>query len=175
MDIISDIQPPLSDKNPQIKEGTLKFLHRCLLSTPSPPAPPQVKPLSEALATLLGDSASGVRDEAALSLGALMKIVGERALNPIIDPLEATRKTKVKEAFDQAVVKCKAGSAAPKPPPAAPKEAPPAKKKVPAGVKKETRPTSPVLEDDVSSSKPKAKPPARLMVCVLMFYLLCGY
>ena len=163
--MIADIQPPLSDKNPQIKEGTLKFLHRCLLSTPAPPTPAQVKPLSEALATLLGDSASGVRDEAALSLGALMKIVGERALNPVVEPLEASRKTKVKEAFDQAVVKCKVGSAAPKPPPSAPKEAPPAKKKALVAVKKEARPTSPALENEPASPAPRAKPPARLMVC----------
>lgn len=98
-----------------------------------------------------------------------MKIVGERALNPFIDPLEATRKTKVKEAFDQAVVKCKTGSAAPKPPL---KEAPPIKKKSPAGVKKEVRPTSPVLEDE--PPKPRGKPPARLLVRVSMYYLMYG-
>ena len=131
-----------------------------------------MKPLSEALATLLGDSASGVRDEAALSLGALMKIVGERALNPIVEPLEATRKTKVKEAFDQAAVKCKAGSAVPKPPPSALKEAPLAKKKVPAVVKKEARPTSIVLEEEPSPPKPRGKPPARLMVCLSMSCLM---
>jgi cytoskeleton-associated protein 5 len=97
-----------------------------------------------------------------------MKIVGERALNPVVEPLEATRKVKVKEAFDQAVVKCKAGSTAPKPPPPAPKEGPPAKKKASALVKKETRPTSPALVDEPSSTAPRAKPPARLMVCLLV-------
>lgn len=125
-----------------------------------------MKPLSEALASLLGDSAAGVRDGAALSLGALMKIVGERALNPVVEPLEATRKTKVKEAFDQAVVKCKVGSAAPKPPPAAPKDPPAAKKKAPAVVKKEARPTSPALEDESPTPAPRGKPPARLTVCL---------
>ena len=98
-----------------------------------------------------------------------MKIVGERALNPVVEPLEAARKAKVKEAFEQATVKCKAGSAASKPPPAAPKEAPPlAKRKVPAVVKKKNPPTpEPILEEELNtpSAKPRAKPPARLTVC----------
>jgi cytoskeleton-associated protein 5 len=84
-----------------------------MLSTKTPPAPPQVKPLSEALATLLGDGAEPVRNESAETMGALMKIVGERAMNPYLEPLEDLRKVKVKEAFDKAVVKCKVGAAAP--------------------------------------------------------------
>ncbi|KAG8755464.1 Microtubule-associated protein, microtubule dynamics during spindle orientation, partial [Serendipita sp. 396] len=56
-DIIGDVLPHLSSKNPQVKEGAVKFLHRCMLSTKTPPAPPQVKPLSEAVASLLADSA----------------------------------------------------------------------------------------------------------------------
>ncbi|KAG8821862.1 Microtubule-associated protein, microtubule dynamics during spindle orientation, partial [Serendipita sp. 401] len=60
-DIIGDVLPHLSSKNPQVKEGAVKFLHRCMLSTKTPPAPPQVKPLSEAVASLLADSAEPVR------------------------------------------------------------------------------------------------------------------
>ncbi|KAF8504055.1 microtubule associated protein [Hysterangium stoloniferum] len=169
-DILADIQSPLADKNPQVKEGTLKFLHRCLQATLSPPTPPQVKPLAETLANLLGDSAAPVRDEAAMALGTLMKIVGERALNPITEPLEAARKAKVKEAFDQATVKCKVGSTAPKVIPPTAKEAAPPKKKVPAVVKKASgeeadAPSSPTLLEDATAepAKPRAKPPARLL------------
>ncbi|KAF8582676.1 microtubule associated protein [Ramaria rubella] len=164
VDILAEIQPPLADKNPQIKEGTLKFLHRSLRSTPAPPAPAQIKPLSESLAVLLGDGAAGVRDEAALALGALMKIVGERALNPVVEPLEAARKAKVKEAFEQAVVKCKAGvGGAPRPAAAAvaaPKEAAPAKKKAAAVKKTEEEALG---GEEESPPKPRGKPPARLM------------
>ncbi|KAG8798707.1 Microtubule-associated protein, microtubule dynamics during spindle orientation, partial [Serendipita sp. 398] len=60
-DIIGDVLPHLSSKNPQVKEGAVKFLHRCMLSTKTPPAPPQVKPLSEAVASLLADSAEPFR------------------------------------------------------------------------------------------------------------------
>ena len=59
-----------------------------------------MKPLSEAIASLLEDSFEGARNEAALCLGTLMKIVGERPLNAIMDQLADVRKVKVKEAFD---------------------------------------------------------------------------
>ena len=98
-----------------------------MLSTRTPPAPPQVKPLSEALATLLGDGAEPVRNESAEAMGALMKIVGERAMNPVLEPLDDLRKAKVKEAFDKAVVKCKVGAAAPPPRAAAPSKSEPPK------------------------------------------------
>lgn len=122
-DIIPDLIPCMVSKNPQVKEGTLKFLHRCFLSTKVPPAPPQVKSVSESLASLLDDGAGPVRDEAALTLGVLMKIVGERAMNPVMEKLDDIRKAKVKESFEKAVVKCKAG--APAPPKTAPKTEPP--------------------------------------------------
>ena len=75
--------PALVNKNPQVKEGTMKFLARCLSTSTTPPSSPQVKPLSEALAGLLEDSFEGARNEAANCLGTLMKIVGERPLNAI--------------------------------------------------------------------------------------------
>lgn len=98
-----------------------------MLSTKTPPAGPQVKPLSETVAALLEDGVENVRNESAQALGVLMKIVGERAMNPILDPMDDLRKAKVKESFEKAVVKCKAGSAAPAPRAAAPAKAEPPK------------------------------------------------
>ncbi|GJJ12392.1 hypothetical protein Clacol_006634 [Clathrus columnatus] len=175
-DILGDMQPFLADKNPQIKEGTLKFLHRSLQKTTLPPTPPQIKPLSESLAALLGDSVADVRDNAALALGTLMKIVGERPLNPVLEPLEASRKTKVKEAFEQATVRYKAGVSVPKVPAPAAKETTPVPKKKPQPISKKLTeekeaesvksdpPVSPVvlLEEDLPT-KPRGKPPARLL------------
>lgn len=95
-------------------------MHRCMLTTKTPPSSAQIKPLSDGLATLLGDGVESVRNESAESLGVLMKIVGERAMNPVLEPLDDLRKAKVKEAFDKAVVKCKVGGApAPRAPPKA--------------------------------------------------------
>ncbi|KAH9934783.1 armadillo-type protein [Fomitopsis serialis] len=159
-DIIPDILPSLSSKNPQVKEGTLKFLARS-----------QVKSVSDALAPLLEDSVEGARNEAASCLGTLMKMVGERPLNALMESLADVRKAKVKEAFEKATVKAKAGGPAPRAPPPAAKEPP---KKASAPVKKaeasKPAPTaaSPpaAAEDDVLASaenKPPKKFPARLL------------
>lgn len=152
--------PALGNKNPQVKEGTMKFLGRCLSTSTTPPSPPQVKPLSEALAGLLEDSFEGARNEAANCLGTLMKIVGERPLNAIMDQLADVRKAKVKEAFEKATVKCKAGAPAPRTAqsaPAKPKSVPASKKEAPKVA------TDSELLEDVAPPKPKAKPPARLL------------
>ena len=181
--MIPDLLPFLSNKNPQVKEGTLKFLHRCLATTTIPPQPAQVKPLGESLAGLLGDGTESVRTEAAGALGTVMKIVGERAMNPILEPLDDLRKTKVKEAFEKATVKSKAGAGGP--PKALPKAAPapskpaPAKKAPPkpaAPIEEDTlapapAPTKPSVADELAElnaeveAKPKRAPPARFLVC----------
>lgn len=90
-----------------------------------------------------------------------MKMVGERALGAAMDGLADVRKAKVKEAFEKATVKAKAGaSAPPKPPPAkvSPKKA--ASKKQPPPVPEVE---SPLPEDDAPVPEKKTRgPPARL-------------
>ena len=159
----------MRNKNPQVKEGTLKFLSRCLATSTQPISPAQVKPLCDALAPVLEDSFAGARDEAATSLGTLMRMVGERPLSAVMEGLADMRKAKVKEAFEKATVKAKAGAGGP------PKAAPPPKeppKKAPAPAKKAPAPAAappppPPIEDDVPASPvapPKSKgPPARLL------------
>ncbi|KIM49151.1 hypothetical protein M413DRAFT_438317 [Hebeloma cylindrosporum] len=159
-DILPDLDQALKSKNPQVKEGTLKFLGRCLASATSPIQPPQVKPLADSLVVLLEDGFEGARNEAATCFGTLMKMVGERPLNAIMDSLPDLRKTKIKEAFEKATVKCKAGG-----PPSGRPAGPPAKKtpatassKQPA--KDEEAPPQPKKAAPVPS-KPPAKPAAK--------------
>ncbi|KAI0341693.1 ARM repeat-containing protein [Trametopsis cervina] len=161
-DIIPDILPALSNKNPQVKEGTLKFFGRCLATSPVALPGPQIKPVSEALAPLLEDSFEGARNEAATCLGTMMKMVGERPLNALMDSLAEVRKVKVKEAYEKATVKAKTGGPAKPPPKPAAKE-PPSKAKKPAAPAPSA---SEGLDEDVLSpveNKPLKKPPARLM------------
>ncbi|KAJ3780414.1 armadillo-type protein [Lentinula aff. detonsa] len=150
-DIIPDLSPALAHKNPQVKEGTLKFLGRCLATSKTPVQPPQIKPLAESLASLLEDSLEGYRNEAANYGG------GEA----VIDPSAEVRKAKIKEAFEKATVKCKAGGGPPPKPAAAPKSTVPSKKAppkvAPPSIKEEQ------LLDNVEPPKKAAKPPARLM------------
>jgi len=157
-----------------VKEGALKFLGRCLSTSPSPIQPPQVKPLADNLATLLEDGFEGARNEAAICLGILMKMVGERPLNALMDGLADVRKAKVREAFEKAVVRCKV---------AAPKAAPPSKPvaskvgtaKVPATKATPTNKitSSPSIEDDKpQTTKPAAKPPVAAAVSRRIFSIV---
>ena len=152
-----------------MKEGSLKFLVRCLSTSPIPIQPGQIKPLSEQLATLLEDSFEGARNEAATALGTLMRMVGERPLNAIMDGLPDVRKSKVKEAHEKATVKVKAGaSGPPKPSGPPPTKAPPQKKTAPkkAPSKEEPPNLAPEETPDSLNEPPKAvrKPPARFIV-----------
>jgi len=92
-----------------VKEGTLRFLGRCLATSKTLVSLVEIKPLAENLATLLEDGFEGARNEAAACLGTLMKMVGERPLNAIMENVADVRKAKVKEAYEKAIVKCKAG------------------------------------------------------------------
>ncbi|KAI9566458.1 armadillo-type protein [Boletus coccyginus] len=165
-DIIPDLLPALGNKNPQVKEGTLKLLARCLATSTSPVLPGQIKSLTDPLAVLLEDSFEGARNEAALCLGTLMKMIGERPLNALMDGLADVRKVKVKEAYDKATVKCKAGSGGPPKPPPVAKEPP--KKKSPVKAPAEQTdpsvlPPEDVLLQDEAQKKPAKKLPARLL------------
>ncbi|WVQ71997.1 hypothetical protein IAR50_001541 [Cryptococcus sp. DSM 104548] len=167
-DIVDDVLISLKSKNPQVKEGTLKFLQRSLQTTQDAPNKDQVKPMAVALVALLGDSAEPVRSTSAECLGVMMKILGERAFNPYIEGVQELQMAKVKDAFGRAEIKYKVGG--PKKPVAAakPAPAPVAKKPVP----KATPPTSPPIKasskfvgDDVDLNMefapPKRAPPAR--------------
>ena len=151
-----------------MKEGSLRFLVRCLSTSPTPIQPGQTKPLSEQLATLLEDSSEGARNEAATALGTLMRMVGERPLNVIMDGLPDVRKSKVKEAYEKATVKAKAGTLGPSKPPGPPPTKGPQKKPAPKKVLPKEEPLAPTSEDalDTFNEPPKAvkKPPVRSIV-----------
>ncbi|KAK8854575.1 hypothetical protein IAR55_003314 [Kwoniella newhampshirensis] len=131
-DCVEDILASLKSKNPQVKEGTLRFLHRSLQTTRDAPSKDQIKPLAETLVVLLGDSGEPVRATAAECLGTLMKILGERVFNPFIEGVGELQMAKVKDAFGRAEIKYKAGGVgkpAGNPAGGAPKAAPSAVKK----------------------------------------------
>jgi hypothetical protein len=110
----------LKHKNPQVKEGTMKFLIRCLKNTRSAPSKAEVTSIAEAAKKLLSESVEGLRSGGAEVLGTVMKIMGERAMGPHLEGLDDIRKTKIKEFYDAAEVKAKdKPKAAPAPAPRA--------------------------------------------------------
>lgn len=162
-----DLDSSLKSKNPQVKEGTLKFLSRCFATASTSIQPAQVKPLAEVLASLLEDGFEGARNEAATCFGFLMKMVGERPLNATMDNIADIRKAKIKDAFVKATVKCKVASAAPVPRTSA---APPAKKatSAPKPIKQE----NPISQEDVAPPvAPKAASKPAVCHCCKLYLL----
>ncbi|GJC81626.1 spindle pole body component alp14 [Colletotrichum liriopes] len=147
-DCLEDINTYLVHKNPQVKEGTMKFLIRCLRTTRDVPSKTEIATIVESGKKLLSESSEGLRSGGAEILGTVMKIIGERAMNPHMEGLDDIRKTKIKEFFETAEVKAKEKPKAP--PPAA--KAPPPKKLV--GGKK------PAMKRPVMPPAASASPPA---------------
>ncbi|EED17434.1 spindle pole body component, putative [Talaromyces stipitatus ATCC 10500] len=158
----------LKHKNPQVKQETVKFLVRCLRTTRDVPSKPEVKSIAEAAIKLLTESSEVVRSGAAEILGTLMKIMGERAMNPYLDGLDDIRKAKIKEYFDTAEVKAKDRPkpiiAPPKPAVPAAKKAAPGSKKPALGLKKSAPAAAPPppVEEPSPPPKPKAVPKSGL-------------
>ncbi|KAL1870793.1 hypothetical protein VTK73DRAFT_2517 [Phialemonium thermophilum] len=127
---LEDITTYLVHKNPQIKEGTMKFLIRCLRTTREVPSKQEIASIVESGKKLLSESSEGLRSGGAEILGTVMKIIGERPMNPHLEGLDDIRKAKIKEFYETAEVKAK-DKPKPQPPPAA--RGPPGG---PAGAKK---------------------------------------
>ena len=142
---LEDITAYLSNKNPQVKEGTMKFLIRCLRTTRDVPSKPEIASICDSGKKLLSESSPALRDGGAEILGTVMKIIGERAMTPYLDGLDDIRKNKVKEYFETAEVKAKE-----KPKPA------PAPKAPPAGPKKVVGGKKPVAKKPAPAAAPKA-------------------
>ena len=154
---LEDILEFLKHKNPQVKAETLKFLIRCLKTTREAPSKPETKSMADAATKLLTESTEAARAGGAEVLGTLMKIMGERAMNPYLEGLDDIRKTKIKEYHDAAVVKAKDKPKPVAPPPkaAAPTQKRPAAKKAAPGLKKPApRPITPTEEPPQPAARP---------------------
>ncbi len=158
-DCLEDTLEFLTHKNPNVKSETLKFLIRCLKNTREAPSKSETKSIADAATKLLTESTEATRAGGAEVLGTLMKIMGERAMNPFLDGLDDIRKAKVKEFFEAAEVKAKDKPKKVAPPP---KAAPPAQKKVvskkPALGAKKTATPAPAPHPPVEEPTPTPTP-----------------
>ncbi|CAN8104082.1 unnamed protein product [Discula destructiva] len=155
-DCMEDILAYLVHKNPQVKEGTMKFLVRCLRTTRDVPTKAEIGQMVEAAKKLLAESSPVLREGGAEILGTIMKILGERAMNPHLEGLDDLRKGKIKEFYETAEVKAKEKPKAP--PPAA--KAPPPKKVM--GGKKVVKKAAPAAAPRSETPPPAVKPASKL-------------
>ena len=158
-DCLEDILASLTNKNPQVKVESIKFLVRCMRTTPDVPSKNDQKSIADAATKLLTESTEAMRSGGAEILGTLMKIIGERGMGPYLDGLDDIRKTKIKEYFDTAEVKAKEK---PKPIAQPPKKTAGASavgKKVVGGAKKSApsakRPSAAPTADDSAPLQPR--------------------
>lgn len=166
-DCLEEIYENMKHKNPQVKLETCRWLIRCLRETKVPPSKAESKAIAECATKLLGDTSEPVRTSSAEVMGTLMKILGERQMNPYMDGLDDIRKAKIKEFFDSAVVKAKDKPPPPPPPPAAKAPAKKVLGKKPAGAagkapapaaKKEEAPAPSLPKPGSKLAAPKAAP-----------------
>jgi protein STU2 len=106
--VLDEIQEGMRHKNPQVKTESLKFLVRCLRTTPFAPTKGEITSIGESCTKLLGENFEPVRQAAQEALGTLMKIVGERAMIQFLDGVDDIRKAKIKEFFEKAEIKARA-------------------------------------------------------------------
>ena len=110
--MLEETQQGLQHKNPQVKTESLRFLVRCLRTTPFAPTRAETQIIGESCTKLLPDTFEPVRSAAAEALGTLMKIVGERSMIQFLDGVDEIRKSKIKEAFEKAEIKARQRPAA---------------------------------------------------------------
>ncbi|PWN24656.1 ARM repeat-containing protein, partial [Jaminaea rosea] len=164
-EVLEDILTATKHKNPNVKTESIRFLVRCLRTTKTPPAKGDIKPVADALLAACSDGSGDVRDAGTQGLGTLMKLIGERPMNPYLDQLDDIKKGKVQEEFAKATVKVRMGGAAP---PAARSAAPPAAAAAPKPQPRVVARSSADKENAPPAAKPTSMaapprgPPSRL-------------
>ena len=105
--ILEDITQALQNKNPQIKAETASFLTRqfCITSYTVLSDKKLLKTLVSSLIITLNDMDATVRDAAAEAIGTVQKVVGEKAMTPLVQDVDPIKLTKIKEFYDKATVK----------------------------------------------------------------------
>lgn len=143
--ISEDVLAVMDNKNPSIKQQTSLFLARSFRHcTPSTLPKSLLKPFCAALIKHINDSAPEVRDAAFEALGTAQKVVGEKAVNPLLADVDKLKLDRIKESADKVELAYgKKGGAA-------------------AGEKKETKPapgkSAPAAAPEKDSAKPGMAP-----------------
>ncbi|XP_034663855.1 protein mini spindles isoform X2 [Drosophila subobscura] len=98
----------LANKNPSVKSETALFLARALCRTqPTALNKKLLKLMATNLVKTLNEPDPTVRDSSAEALGTLMKLVGEKTLEPLLADVDPLKMSKIKECYEKAEIKVK--------------------------------------------------------------------
>ncbi|XP_033245413.1 protein mini spindles isoform X4 [Drosophila miranda] len=98
----------LANKNPTVKSETALFLARALCRTqPTALNKKLLKLIATNLVKTLNEPDPTVRDSSAEALGTLMKLVGEKTLEPLLADVDPLKMSKIKECYEKAEIKVK--------------------------------------------------------------------
>jgi len=148
----------LANKNPSVKSETALFLARALTRTqPAALNKKLLKLLTTSLVKTLNEPDPTVRDSSAEALGTLMKLMGEKAVTPLLADVDPLKMVKIKECHDKAEIKIKV--AGPKKE-ARPASAPTAKAAAPAKATGGSVDPKPVSRPATSGARKVLKKPA---------------
>lgn len=109
-EILDETLNSMKHKTPQIKIASTNYLQRCLTETTEAPSSNEIDSIISQGVKLLSDSQEPIRQAATEMIGTLMKITGERELNPFLDKIDDNRKAKVKKFYETVAVKAKTGA-----------------------------------------------------------------
>ncbi|XP_004343831.1 hypothetical protein CAOG_07107 [Capsaspora owczarzaki ATCC 30864] len=115
-DLQEDIAAAVDNKNPSVRSETLLWVARFATVTNANAVPKAaIRPFIATLLKGVDDSQNEVREAAMEAVGTLLKLFGERALGPLLEPVDSIKRNKINEFCQKAEVKGGAPGSAPKP------------------------------------------------------------
>ncbi|OON18339.1 HEAT repeat protein, partial [Opisthorchis viverrini] len=109
--VVEDVVSALQDKSPSIRAETALFLSRLFpRCTPAMLSKKLLKTLTVALCETSKDTSGDVRENSFAALGAAMRVVGAKSIEPFLGDLDALRMAKVKEHCEAPAAESKDGA-----------------------------------------------------------------
>ncbi|KAH8294844.1 hypothetical protein KR018_003531 [Drosophila ironensis] len=148
----------LANKNPSVKSETALFLARALTRTqPASINKKLLKLMVTSLVKTLNEPDPTVRDSSAEALGTMVKLMGDKAVGPLLTEVDPLKMGKIKECQDKAEIKIKVAGPKKEPRPAS---APPAKAAAPARPTAGSTEAKPVTRPATTGARKLVKKPS---------------
>ncbi|KAJ3270590.1 Cytoskeleton associated protein 5 [Terramyces sp. JEL0728] len=102
-DILEDALAGMNHSNPVVKNESIQWLIRSMSSkSKTELSKPEMKQLIEKLLKQMDDGSADIRDSTAQCLAVMMKVYGEKLVNPFLDRLDKVKLQKVTDHFEKA-------------------------------------------------------------------------